>query len=67
MNKNLYAIKDNIRNIYKNQRKKIKNLWEWKALWSYMDRLIKIQVNKKNLDKAIRYNDKLFNREITRL
>ena len=54
------TIKDNIIETYKAQATKIKNDWEWNAVWSYMDRLIKIQILKMHLQKAIKLNNELF-------
>lgn len=52
--------KDNIEGIYKDQAKKIKSSFEWNAIWSYMDRLIKMQIEKPHLQKALKLNNHLY-------
>lgn len=53
-------IENNIIGIYLKQSNKIKSSWEWNAIWSYMDRLIKMQIEKPHLQKALKLNNHLY-------
>ena len=57
---NLQCIKDNIKSFYQSQSNPILYSFEYQAIWSYLDRLIDMQVINENVIEARRYNDYLF-------